>query len=94
MQLLIDRVLSKDVEKEYSPNLMPVQPFSLLSIKKKTTRLFTNCQNGRRCSSNWTCCRPCSRREQGTRLGFQGPKGILPITPVKKEKLFAALQEK
>lgn len=94
MHHVIECVLSKTAEKECSPNLMPVHPFSLLSIKEKQQDYLQIAQKGEHALQAGRVGALVVAGGQGTRLGFHGPKGILPVTPVKMKSFFQIFAEK
>lgn len=91
---LINQALIKSVDKENLSNLLPVDPFSFSSAKQEKIDHFALIKKGEELLRAGRVAALVVAGGQGTRLGFHGPKGTLPITPIKKKSFFQLFAEK
>lgn len=74
-------------------NLSAVKPLLKSSIYENTKNQKQILLNGEHAIRNGRVCALVVAGGEGTRLGFHGPKGMLPVTPIKKKSLFQIFAE-
>lgn len=94
MYSLINEVILNDCHAEYSMTLMPPEPFSSSLPKEHGLDYSSIIKKGEEAIRAGRLAALVVAGGQGTRLGFDGPKGILPITPVKRKSFFQVFAEK
>lgn len=94
MSSLINDAILKDAQEECSENLMPAEPFSLPFAGEKSFDYLSSIKKGEEAIRAGRVAALVVAGGQGTRLGFDGPKGILPITPLKGKSFFQVFAEK
>lgn len=93
MKSLINQAMLKGEKKGNFGNWMPVESFPFLGKGKKTDYLEF-IEKGEKVLRAGRVAVLVVAGGQGTRLGFDGPKGVFPITPIKKKSLFQVFAEK
>lgn len=79
---------------ESEPQYSNLEPADLISLEERKTRDPEAVGCGEEQLSNGKVAAFLVAGGQGTRLGFDGPKGMYPVTPVKKKSLFQLHAEK
>ncbi len=91
-ELLQSLINSIDLEKDSSPRVM--QPDTVISLAQRS-RLDADMQKqGEQLLREGKVAAFLVAGGQGSRLGYSGPKGIYPITPIKNKSLFHLHAEK
>lgn len=94
MSLVIREALSKKKEKQDIGKLRPVRSFSLGPVKKKELEMQAILKLGEDALRAGKVGALVVAGGDGTRLGFEGPKGVIPITPIMKKSFFQVFAEK
>jgi len=91
---LIDSHVKKVPETEVPGEIAPPACFPLVPDDDSAKALYTKAEaRGRRLLSDGKVCALTVAGGQGSRLGFDGPKGAYPITPIKRKTLFQVFAE-
>lgn len=94
MSSLIGDAILKDAQEECSQNLMPAEPLSSSFAREMSLDHLSIIEKGEETIRAGRVAALVVAGGQGTRLGFDGPKGIFPITPIKKKSFFQLFAEK
>lgn len=92
---LLDQLIRQVLVKNGQPVVEgKMDPAECISLSERETRDSRARRAGEKCLRDGRVAAFLVAGGQGTRLGFDGPKGMFPVTPVKKKSLFQLHAEK
>ena len=94
LSALVETHVKRVAETKLPKDIRPPHCFPLAPEDDETKRLYSEAEaRGRRLLSDGKVCALTVAGGQGSRLGFDGPKGAYPVTPVKRKPLFQVFAE-
>ena len=91
---LIERLFKSSQEQEHSEDTVNLQPAKIITLLDREKKDKDVLPLGEKALKNGEVAAFLVAGGQGSRLGFDGPKGIYPVTPVKQKSLFQNQTEK
>jgi UDP-N-acetylglucosamine pyrophosphorylase len=91
---LLEKLYKKAVSKDKSLQNVTLEPTSVITLEERKKSDPDMMQKGEKWLRDGKVAVFLVAGGQGSRLGFNGPKGVYPISPVKKKSLFQLHAEK
>ena len=91
---LMDRLIRQALEKKAPVQKLSLEPPPVISLKQREQKDDPAAETGRQALSAGKVAAFLVAGGQGTRLGFDHPKGMYRVTPVKQKSLFQLHAEK
>jgi len=92
---LMNKLIQEDtVNKQSSTLYKNIAPAKIIDLKEREVKDQAILKIGEEAIRNGEIAAFLVAGGQGSRLGFEGPKGMYPVTPVKKKSLFQVFAEK
>jgi UDP-N-acetylglucosamine/UDP-N-acetylgalactosamine diphosphorylase len=91
---LVSRLAGQALEKPEAEQVLKLEAPEVISLEERRVKDDQAAEAGKQVLSEGKVAAFLVAGGQGTRLGFDGPKGMFPVTPVRKKSLFQLHAEK